>query len=98
MTPIVTRVTWPRFIYDSLGSLTEQVKSSFDLILYDVGPTSQLLAELSKPSLMIDAGLIVHNGLDTSNFQKARDRLMEFGVSKYLVAQNSVEQTAAHVA
>ena len=98
MTPIVTRVTWPRFIYDSLGALTEKVESSFDLILFDVGPTSQLIAELSKSNLMIDAGLIVHNGSGTSNFQKAKDRLQEFGISKYLVAQNSVRQASAHVA
>ena len=97
MTPIVTRVTWPRFIYDSLGALTSKVGSSFDLIIFDVGPTSQLFAELSSSSLMINAGLIVHNGTGISNFQKTRDLLQEFGVSKYLVAQNSVRQPGADV-
>lgn len=98
MTPIVTRVTWPRFIYDSLGELSKKVHSSFDLIIFDVGPTSQLIAELSHSALMVDAGLIVHNGVDPASFQKARDRLQEFGVSKYLVAQNSAQQTTADVA
>ncbi len=97
MTPIVTRVTWPRFIFDSLGALTAKVESSFDLIIFDVGPTSQLLAELSRSSLMIDASLIVHNGTGISDFQKTARLLQEFGVSKYLVAQNSVRQPGADV-
>ena len=61
------------------------------------GQTITLVGALPE-SVNETSGLIIHNGLDVSSFQKSKDRLREFGIPKYLVAQNSVQQTTAHVA
>ena len=98
MSPIVTRVTWPRFIYDLLGDVASKVQSKFDLIIFDVGPASQLIAELSRPELLIDASLIVDNGANSAEFLKTQERLESFGITKYLVAQNTVQNISANVA
>lgn len=93
LAPIVSRVGWPRFIYDQLGELTEQVADSFDLIVFDIGPASQLIAELSQSRLMLDASLIVHNGSNPSNFVKAKERLELFGLNRFVIAQNAAQPT-----
>jgi Mrp family chromosome partitioning ATPase len=98
MSPIVTRVTWPRFIYDLLGEVSSKVESKFDLVIFDVGPASQLIAELSRPELLIDASLIVDNGTNSADFLKTKERLEAFGISKYLVAQNTVQKISTNVA
>lgn len=95
---MVSRVTWPRFIYDNLGELIEQVQNQFDIVLIDVGPANQLMAELSRPSLLADASLLVYNGVDSSEFQKTKSRLEVFGLSKLIVAQNRAKQKSVNVA
>ena len=55
-----------------------KVQKDFDLVILDVGPVSQLVAELSQSSLMIDTALLVHSG--NNSLQKATDRLKKFGV------------------
>ena len=98
MAPIVTRVTWPRFIYDLLGEVLNNVQASFDLIVIDIGPASQLIAELSDPRLLVDASLIVHNGNSSQELAAVRTRLQAFGISKFMVAQNSIQKVSANVA
>jgi len=98
LAPIESRATCPRFILDQLGALIRQVESCFDLIVIDVGPVSQLTSELSLPSLMADAGLLVYNEAGTSNFAAAKTQLQQSGLSRFVIAQNSVKQPANKVA
>ena len=95
---MVSRVTWPRFIYDNLGDVIDQVRDHFDLVLFDVGPANQLMAELSRPSLLIDTTVLVHNGVNSPEFQKTKSRLEMFGLNKFIVAQNRTQQNTANVA
>ena len=95
---MVSRVTWPRFIYDNLGEVLNQVRSHFDLIILDVGPANQMLAELSRADLLVDAALLVHNGIDSPEFQKTKGRLETFGLNKFIVAQNQTHTQAINVA
>jgi Mrp family chromosome partitioning ATPase len=95
---MVSRVTWPRFIYDNLGELIAQVQDHFDIVLLDVGPANQLMAELSRPSLLVDASLLVYNGTNSPEFQKTKSRLEMFGLSKFIVAQNRAQQKSVNVA
>ncbi len=91
LAPIVTRVGWPRFIFDQLGDLINQVADGFELIVFDLGPVHQLVAELSQSRLLIDAGLIVHNGNSPAQFLPAKERLEKFGLDRFIVAQNAVQ-------
>ncbi|MFT7630310.1 MAG: Mrp family chromosome partitioning ATPase [Mariniblastus sp.] len=93
-----SRVTWPRFIYDNLGELIDGVRSHFDLVILDVGPANQLLAESSRSSLLVDATLMVHNGVNSSEFQKTKSRLEMFGLRKMMIAENRTPQIASNVA
>ena len=95
---MVSRVTWPRFIYDNLGEVLNQVRSHFDLIILDAGPANQMLAELSRADLLVDAALLVHNGIDSPEFQKTKGRLETFGLNKFIVAQNQTHTQAINVA
>jgi hypothetical protein len=85
---MVSRVTWPRFIYDNLGEVISRVQNHFDLIILDVGPANQLMAELSRPGLLVDTAMLVHNGVNSPEFQKTKSRLEVFGINKFIVAQN----------
>lgn len=98
MSKMVSRVTWPRFIFDSLGELIDNVRNHFDLVILDMGPASQLLAELSSPKRLVDATLIVHDGVHSSEFNKTKQRLDEFGIDKFMVAQNRARKDQANVA
>jgi Mrp family chromosome partitioning ATPase len=98
LAPLVTRAAWPRFIYDSLSILLDQVQDHFDLILIDVGPATQLMDELSQPELLVDGGILVHDGNDSPKFRKTRTGLQTFGLKKIVVAENRVQQKAANVA
>lgn len=98
MAQMVSRVTWPRFIYDNLGELTHQVQTHFDLVIYDIGPVSQLLAELSRPELLTDAALLVHDGVGSPEFNQTKHRLESFGLDKFIVAQNRVHKKTVNVA
>lgn len=89
---MVSRSTWPRFVYDSLGEIIEPIQSHFDLIILDVGPANQLMAELSRPSLLVDATLLVHNGVNSPEFQTTKSRLEMFGLNRFIVAQNRAHQ------
>ena len=98
MAKMVSRVTWPRFIFDNLGELINNVRSHFDLVILDLGPASQLLAELSRPDYLINSTLLVHDGVVTKDFNETRSRLESFGLKKLMIAQNRARKTKANVA
>ena len=98
MSKLVSRVTWPRFIFDSLGELINNVRNHFDLVVLDLGPTSQLLAELSRPDNLVDATLLVHDGIAHAKFNNTKARLESFGLKKIMIAQNRARKTRASVA
>lgn len=92
---MVSPVTTPRFIYDNLGELVDQVRSQFDLVVFDVGPAEQMLSELSRPHLLVDAMLLVHDGIVSSEFSKTKAALERFGIDRFLVAQNRANRDSA---
>ena len=94
----VSRVTWPRFIFDNLGELVEPVQHRFDLILVDAGPASQLLDELSSPQRLIDGVMLVNDIHDPKKLETFKTRLGTFGVERLIVADNRVPNTASNVA
>ena len=98
LAPTVTRSTWPRFIYDNLGELIDQVRGYFDLVIVDTGPSQQLLAELTRPRHMVDATLMVHDGEDSPEFSQAKSMLEGFGLNRFIVAKNRVHQKTVNAA
>jgi Mrp family chromosome partitioning ATPase len=95
---MVSSVTWPRFIYDHLGEVIDQVRDHFDLIVLDVGPANQMMSELSRSSLLADATLMVHDGVNSPEFQKTKNRLNGFGLSRMIIAENRTQHAAVNVA
>ncbi|MDG1872404.1 MAG: AAA family ATPase [Mariniblastus sp.] len=85
-------------IYDDLGDLIDQVRSHFDLVIVDGGPSSQLTAQLSHPGQLLDAMLMVHNGMNFLEFSRAKSTLEKFGINKFIVAQNRAQQQSSNVA
>ena len=85
-----TRVTWPRFLFDCLGELVDEVRFEFDFVLIDLGPASQIVRELSRPNLLVDATMLVHNVRvpDRSTLSRNRQELDKFGVKRLVVAEN----------
>lgn len=98
LAPTVTRSSWPRFIYDNLGELIDQVRGYFDLVIVDTGPSQQLLAELSRPRHMVDATLMVHDGEESPEFKQAKNMLEGFGLNRFIVAKNRVHQKTVDAA
>ena len=94
----VTRVTWPRFIFDNLGEVLDSVKQSFDLILIDAGPASQLLDELSTPEHLLDSVVVVNDSTDTSGLETIMTRLSTFGIDRFVLAENRVDEAKPNVA
>jgi Mrp family chromosome partitioning ATPase len=94
----VTRVTWPRFIFDNLGELLAPVSEHFDLILIDSGPASQLLDELSNPGLMIDGAVLVDSTASAKELDVYQTRLTTFGIESLVLAENRKVEAASNVA
>lgn len=95
---LVSRATWPRFIYDGLGELVDEVKDHFDLVIIDAGPSKQLLDELSRPKHLVDATLMVHDGVNSPEFRRAKNMLEGFGLNKFIVAKNRAPRQNINVA
>ncbi len=85
---VESRSQWPRFIYDELGKIIDQARSDFDLIITDVGPVEQMMAELSRPSCIADATVLVHDGVQSETLKTAQNRMKMFGLSNLIIAQN----------
>lgn len=94
----VTRVTWPRFIFDNLGEVLDSVKKSFDLILIDAGPASQLLDELSTPKHMLDSVVVVNDATNPTGLETIMTRLSTFGIDRFVMAENRVGEAKPNVA
>ena len=85
---VESRSQWPRFIYDELGKIIDQAQGDFDLIIIDVGPVEQMMAELSRPSRIADATVLVHDGVQSGRLKTAQSRIKMFGLSNLIIAQN----------
>lgn len=85
---VESRSQWPRFIYDELGKIIDQAQGDFDLIITDVGPVEQMMAELSRPSGIADATVLVHDGVQSGTLKTAQNRIKMFGLSNLIIAQN----------
>ena len=94
----VTRVTWPRFIFDNLGQLLEPSQSYFDLVLIDAGPASQLLDELSRPANLLDAVILVDSTAKMKEIEVYQNRLSTFGIDNLVLAENRKTAAASNVA
>jgi Mrp family chromosome partitioning ATPase len=88
LSTVESRSQWPRFIYDELGKIITQAQNDFDLIITDVGPVEQMMAELSRPSCIADATVLVHDGVQSGAFKTAQKRMKMFGLSNLIIAQN----------
>lgn len=80
----------PPMLLDHLGGLLKQVHHAFDLIVIDTGQSGQLPTNLSSSSNLIDAAMIVDSNVASAPFRSAKDGLLNFGVSKFVAAQNSI--------
>jgi Mrp family chromosome partitioning ATPase len=83
--------------YDQLGQLLDPVTFDFDLILLDVGPCSQLIADLSVGQGLVDTALIVHQekGYKVSQIQ---NQLRSLDIEQFVFAQNAASQSRSNVA
>jgi Mrp family chromosome partitioning ATPase len=95
MAPLGARSDYPRCLFDSLGPFLGKVESYFDWVVMDFGPGSQLLAELSRPELLIDSALLVGANSDASQLGSLQSRLQSLGLERFVLAQNSVRQQEA---
>lgn len=85
---VESRSQWPRFIYDELGKIIDRARHDFDLIITDIGPAEQMMAELSRPSCIADATVLVHDGVQSSLLETAQNRMKMFGLTNLIIAQN----------
>ena len=93
----VSRVIWPRFIFDCLGELLDPVASQFDLILIDAGSASQLLDELSQPGHLLDGLLLINDG-DPKSLSTIQRRLLTFGIQHLVLVENRQHSAVPQVA
>ncbi|MEM7781745.1 MAG: AAA family ATPase [Planctomycetota bacterium] len=91
LAPISNREVWPRFIFDNLSAILNQVKDAFDLVIIDCGPATQLMDELSQPEILIDAAMLVHDSSESPRFRKTKNLLHTFGLEKVMVTQNKIK-------
>jgi hypothetical protein len=61
----------------------------------DFGPGSQLLAELSRPELLIDSALLIGADTEVNGLDSLQRRLQNLGLERFVLAQNSVRQQEA---
>jgi Mrp family chromosome partitioning ATPase len=90
--PVSTRTALPRFTFDQLGQFLESIDRYFDLILFDVGPASQLMIQVSDPQRLCDAVLLVRDvGRTAANdFNRIQAGLLSFGIERLAIAENFV--------
>ncbi len=90
LSPAATRVGWPRKIYDLFGVMAEQISTRFDVVIIDVGPIHQLLAESTSPGIPAAATLLVSGCQRSSetHMQRAQAGLLSFGIDDLLIVQN----------
>ena len=94
---LAARVTWPDYIYDCLAGILDGVRRHFDVVIIDIGPSSQLIRELSRPNLLVDSAMLVHNVRipDRSLYVRNQNELNSFGIKKLVVAENFAAGKAA---
>ena len=94
MAPLQSNVTLSPNRLDILGEVIAKVQDSFDLILIDAGPCSQLISELSHHSNLCDSAVLVHDMYRTEQnvFDQAKANMATFGVPKYAIVHNFTQQ------
>ena len=95
LAPIVARSEYPRCLFDSLGPFLGKVESHFDWVVIDFGPGSQLLAELSRPELLVDSALLIGADSGVNGLDSLQRRLQSMGLERFVLAQNSVRYQEA---
>lgn len=80
----------PSALLDRLGDLLQGVHHAFDLIVIDTGVAGQLPIELTSSSKLVDAAMIVDSNVASAPFRSTKDGLLNFGVTKFVAAQNSI--------
>ena len=93
--PITARSNYPRCLFDSLAPFLGKVESHFDWVVIDFGPGSQLLAELSRPELLIDSALLIGADSGVNGLNSLQRRLQSLGLERFVLAQNSVRHQEA---
>ncbi len=90
LSPIASKVGWPRKIYDQFSGMANQLSRHFDVVLIDVGPVSQLIDESSSPKIRTAATLLVagQNSNSVVDSQRAKAGLLSFGIEEMLIIQN----------
>ncbi len=84
----------PPYLLDYLGQLLRPLRDQFDATVIEVGPISQLLEELSQPSRLGSALLIVQQGGPDAavELRRSKTTLNAFGITRLAVAQNFAGQ------
>jgi hypothetical protein len=82
-------------VYDMLERQLDQVRSEFDFIVLDAGPSQQIVDEMSTNSHLIDAAMLVNDDVQSPAFVFARESLIECGVFKFIAAQNNAVSSRA---
>ncbi len=84
------RQSLPPMLLDQLGDLLNGIQHSFDLIVVDAGEARYLPTELSSSANMVDAAMIVDSNVASAPFRQTKENLLNFGVTKFVAAQNSI--------
>ena len=63
--------------------------------MMDFGPGSQLLAELSRPELLIDSALLIGSDSNSYGQISMQRRLQSLGLERFVLAQNAVQRREA---
>lgn len=90
LAPMIDRSNLPSNIYQALGKMLEPISDCFDLIVMDVGPSSQFLGETSRVDFVADMALLVKDVTKTQSneFAAAKSNLLSAGICKMIVAEN----------
>ncbi len=96
--PTVSRDHMPELLFDYLGKLIDPVTFEFDLVVLDLGPSRQIVDELSDGQTLIDTALIVHQDR-TVRTSQTQNQLRALNVEQFVFAQNSIHPNVkSHVA
>ena len=92
--PVANVAAYSAPIFDVLESQIDKVRSEFDLVIIDAGPVWQIVDEISSTSHLVDVAMLVNQDTYSNGFAEARERLMDRGIFKFIVAQNSFARRA----
>ena len=81
---------WTRPMLDCLGEWLHAAQTEYDVILINVGPVFQLVAELSHADRLFDTAILVNatNRTTTEERIRSQNGLLSAGAVRLIVAQN----------